>query len=553
MTTPNYAAETVDVCVIGSGAGGGPIARELARAGATVVVLEKGPWYQRADFDHDEIKNARRNRWVPYVSDEPHMMSHGGTAAQPTTEGWTSNCVGGGTVHMSGFFYRLDPEDFRLATRYGGDVVGSNIADWPISYADLEPFYAKAEQVIGVSGKAGEHPYEPPRSGDYPMPPLQTNPLGTLVDRGGAALGLNVYGTPRGILSKPTDGRAACAYCDFCGSYGCETGAKSSSLDALLPGAMATGKCEIRPHSMVFRLSKDDKGRIVAAEYIDANGNRHRQKARTFVVSCTSVESARLLLNSEVGNDSGLVGKNLMFSTLGKGYGLFAADKLDPAMRAHSTIHFLNRSIRDFYFINELAGEYDKGGVLGFLLPHRNPIHTADRIAKRSSPPLWGEALNAAIHKHYHDEREVEFEVYGEYLATDQTYVTLSADTKDRWDIPVAEIHVGPHHRDLQMSKLLVDKGLDVLRAAGADEVHSATVGGATYFLQHGTCRFGNDPDKSVLDVNCRSHASDNLYVVDGSFMPTSGAVPTTLTIMANSFRVADHLVERFKAADVPR
>lgn len=548
---PDYRGQEVDVCIVGSGAGGSPLAVELSKAGAKVVVLEKGPWYQRKDFNHDEIVNSRRNRWVPYVSDEPHLMGHGGTKPVPTNEGWTSNCVGGGTVHMSGFFYRLDPEDFRLKTRYG-DITGANLADWPITYEELAPYYDKAERTIGVSGKSGQHPFEPPRSGDYPMPPLETNPLATLVDKGCEALGYHVYGTPRGIISKPMGERAPCVYCDFCGSYGCESGAKSSTLEALLPSAIATGNCEVRPKSMVFEVVAKD-GRATSVKYIDENGNRHEQKARIIVLSCTSVESARLLLNSEVANSNGLVGRNLMFSTLGKGFGTFELGNLPEALRPHHKNHFLNRSLRDFYFIDELKGGYDKGGVLGFLLPHRNPIYTADRIAKQSSPPLFGSRLNAAIKRYYSELREIEFEVYGEFLASDYTYVGVDSETKDKWGLPVASIQVATHHLDLEMSQRLVDKGLEVFEAAGADSVQAGTVGGATYFLQHGTCRFGDDDETSVLNRDCRSHELDNLYVVDGSFMPSSGAVPTTLTIMANSFRVADHLVSRFKAADVPR
>ncbi len=156
----------VDVCVIGSGAGGGPMAMELAKAGAKVVVLDKGPWLGREDFSRDEIESCRRNMWTPFLSDEPHLLSRAGGNKQLSAEGWVAHCVGGGTVHMSGFFYRLQPEDFRMASLYGrsAGAKGAELADWPIGYDDLAPWYDKVEREIGVSGLAGEHPREPKRS-----------------------------------------------------------------------------------------------------------------------------------------------------------------------------------------------------------------------------------------------------------------------------------------------------------------------------------------------------------------------------------------------------
>lgn len=558
MTMPDYSAETVDVCIVGSGAGGAPLAAELAKSGARVVVLEKGPWHKRADFDHDEIKNSRRNFWVPYVAEEPHMLKTQ-SSANPvkSSEGWTSNCVGGGTVHMSGFFYRLSPEDFSLATRFGS-IDGASLADWPIDYETLEPYYDKAEALVGVSGKRGDYPYAPRRKNDFPMPPVDTNPLAKLVERGGQEVGYSVYQTPRGILSQPYRGRAPCVYCDFCGSYGCEVGAKSSTLDALLPTALSTGSCEIRPHSMVHEIGLDKNGRVNEVVYFDKNGDTARQKARVFVISATAVESARLLLNNTssafpngIANSSGLVGKNLMFSTLGKGSAEFAVETLAEDLKPHHKNHFINRSIRDLYFLDGVEG-YNKGGAMGFLLPHRNPIFTAERIGARFDPPLWGAGLQKQIKRYYEEVRELEFEVYGEFLANPNTFVTPSDTVVDKWGLPVAEIHVHNHPLDVQNSREIVTRGLEVFKAAGAASTRANTVGGTTYILQHGTCRMGTSPHDSVLDPTCRTHDIDNLYVVDGSFMPTSGGIPTTLTIMANSFRVADHLVDRFKKGDVP-
>jgi choline dehydrogenase-like flavoprotein len=554
---PSFIDQEVDVCIVGSGAGGAPLARALSEAGARVVVLEKGPWYQQGDFDHDEISNCRRDKWVPYVSDEPHLVQSG-RAKKPSKSnfGWTANCVGGGTVHMSGFFYRLAPEDFAMKKRYG-DLPGASLADWPITYEELAPFYDQVEAVVGLSGEAGGHPFEPPRNGPYPLPPLAENPMAALVDEGAKKLGLHPFKTPRAILSKPHRGRAACVYCDYCGSYGCESGAKGSALAAFLPDALKTGRCEIRAHCMAAEVLTSDDGTVTGVRYLDQQKKSHVQKAKLVCVSATAIESARLLLNSKskkfpngLANTHGLVGKNLHFSTLAKGYGMFRKTDLPKAMQAHHPIHFVQRSLRDFYFIKERKGEYDKGGTLNYMLPHRNPIFTADRIARRSKPPMWGERLQKSLHRYYTEARELEFEVFGEFLPNPKTRVEVDSDVRDRWGLPVARIHIQNHPEDFKNSKILVNKGLEVLKAAGAAKTAVESVGGTTDVLQHGTCRFGEDPKASVLNKFCQAHDVGNLYVVDGSFMPSSGGVPTTLTIMANAMRVAEHLVGRVKKGD---
>ena len=168
-------------------------------------------------------------------------------------------------------------------------------------------------------------------------------------------------------------------------------------------------------------------------------------------------------------------------------------------------------------------------------------------------PALWGAALQAAIVRSTQEVQELEVEVFAEFLPTPGTRVTVGSgdDRKDKWGLPVAHIHLAHHPADEANCRLLVDKAVEVFKAGGADKTGVQTVGGTTFVLQHGTCRFGKDPGKSVLDPTCRAHSVDNLYVVDGSFMPSSGAVPATWTIMANSFRVADHLVRRFKAREI--
>ncbi len=328
----------------------------------------------------------------------------------------------------------------------------------------------------------------------------------------------------------------------------------------MIPRAVATGNCEVRPHCMAFEVATGDDGKATGVRYFDAKGVRQEQQARVVVVSATAVESARLLLNSTsaahkdgLGNDRGLVGRHLTFSTLGKAWGEWDRAALPEAMRGEHRIHFLQRSVQDLYRIPAAKGAYDKGGTLNFILPHRNPIHTAERLAKRTTPSLWGGALQEAIRRSTQDVQELEVEVFAEFLPNPGTRVTVGSDQdkKDKWGLPVAHIELAHHPADKANCQVLVDKAVELFKAGGAQTTGVQTVGGTTFVLQHGTCRFGSDPGKSVLDVNCRVRAADNVYVVDGSFMPTSGGVPTTWTIMANSFRVADHLVGRFKARGI--
>jgi choline dehydrogenase-like flavoprotein len=285
------AMDAVDVVIVGSGAGGAPMALELGRAGFKVVVLEKGPWYKREEFVHDEVLNSRRNFFMPLPWDEPHLWRAG--ADKPyarTNEAWTANCVGGGTVHMSGYFYRLKPIDFRLKSELGA-IKGANIADWPITYDDLSPFYDRAEEELGVSGNAVPHPFLEPRKKNYPLPPLAEHPVSLEIDKVGKSLGFHPIPTARGIISTEYKGRKSCVYCALCGSYGCENDAKSSTLASLIPQAVATGNVEVRPRCMAVEVTVDEKtGVAKSVVYLDPDGVRQEQPAKVVVVSATAVE-----------------------------------------------------------------------------------------------------------------------------------------------------------------------------------------------------------------------------------------------------------------------
>ena len=546
--------DPVDVCIVGSGAGGAPMALELGRAGLKVVVLEKGAHYKKEEFVHDEILSSRRNFFMPLPWEEPHLLRKGlDQPYEKTNAAWTANCVGGGTVHMSGYFYRLKPIDFRLRSELG-PVPGANVADWPISYADLAPFYDRAEEELGVSGNAVPHPFLEPRKKNFPLPPLDEHPIAKEIDKVCKGLGWHPLPTARGILSRPYRGRGACSYCALCGSYGCEHDAKSGTHASVIPAALATGHVEVRPHCMAREVTLDARGLAKSVVYLDAAGQAQEQRARIVVVSCTAVESARLLLNSTsarfpkgLANGSGLVGRNLVFSSFGESRATFRVKARKPQWPwLDDPAPFVQRSLQDFYWMKDQAQGFRKGGTLGFMWAHPNPIFAAVNLAKSGKDGVFGKALKDRL-RDYRDSKVLQFEVYGEFLPTDGTSVTVEPKVKDKYGIPVAAITVARHPTDLAMTRFLVERGEEVLAGLGPDKLERLGVAGETTILQHGTCRFGKDPAASVLDKNCRAHEVKNLYVVDGSFMPTSGGVPTTLTIAANSFRVASALVERLK------
>ncbi len=552
------ARDPADVVVVGSGAGGAPVAYALAEAGIQVVILEKGRRYRDEEFDHDEIRMCRRSFFTPSIADEPHTLRSGENAkATRTTAGWVSTIVGGGTVHMAGYFYRFHPVDFALRSTLG-HVPKASVVDWPIRYDDLEPFYARIEREIGVSGVWRAHPFEEPRTGDYPLPPLAENAVAREIDRACAALGYHPFPTPRAIVSREYRGRQPCMFCALCASYGCEIGAKSSTLASLIPAAEATGHCEVRPECMATEIPVDASGRVKGVVYRDAAGQSAFQPARCVVVACTAIETARLLLLSRsarfpngLANASGLVGKNLVFSGESKGEALFERRSHPDTEWLSDTAPFAQRSMQDFYWLDQPVGGVRKAGTVVFALAHPNPILAAEHIAGSGSAARWGLRLKQALREEALGARTLTFETFAEVLPTPGTYVDLDPEVKDRWGMPVARITVDRHPLDAGAAGFLAARGREVLDALGPDASRITQEDGQDMVLQGGTCRFGRDPATSVLDVDCRAHTVPNLYVSDSSFMPTSGGVPGTLTIMANALRVGVGLAARFKAGRI--
>lgn len=550
-----------DVCIIGSGAGAGPVAYELSKAGFNVLVLEKGPWIKTKDFNKDEIVSSRRSVYTPNLKDEPQVIekkNDDGTwlALSNFISGkdmWNGNCVGGSSNFMSGYFNRLKPNDFKLLSKYG-PIEGANIVDWPITYNDLEPYYAKVEQVVGVSGKVVDHDFLEPRStADFPYPPLAENGISQWIERAAKMKNYQVIPLARAIISRPNEERNACYYSGYCGSYGCSSNAKGSSRAALLSKAIKTGNLTIIPNAKVFNL-EEKNNRVIAAHYYNLEGEEIKVEARVFVVAAQATETSRLLLMSKsnnfpdgLANNMGQVGKNLIFSGGGSGSGEFHKDKLSEeewnTLQAFGV--FVNRSFHQWYEIeNEEFEKPVKGGTIDFLMEHNNGITRAvHQKWDEEGNLVYGSKLKEKLKHYFTQVRTLNFEVFVDWLPTEDCYVRLADEVKDKWGDPVAHIRLNGHKRDVEVGEVLAAKAEEVLEEMGAQNIYSNISDAPPPNLVAGGCRFGNNPETSVLNKDCRAHDIENLYITDGSWIPTGGSVTHTWTIYANSFRVAEKII----------
>ena len=548
-----------DLCIVGSGAGGSPIAYELSRAGYKVVVLEKGSYYKNEDFSKDEVLVCRRPYFTPPLNEQQHSIAtlnkKGEIEVVEAKDSgynfWNGSMVGGSSNLMSGYFHRLKPNDFRLKSVYG-EIEGANIVDWPIDYATLEPYYTKVEKIIGVSGTIVNHKFLEPRSTkELPFKPLWENPITQMIDRACLDNGFTPIPTPRAVLPEDALGRQGCSYSNFCGSYGCATGAKGHGRSALLDKAT----CKIIPDAFVYRL-EERGGKVVKAHYYDNDKKSHAIEASIFVIAAQAIESVRLLLNSKsknfpngLANNSNQVGKNLIFSAGGSGEGRFerrymGSKQFDAIMTRGA---FVNRSLQDWYEYSEDEKRL-KGGTIDFLFEHANPINRAHKqMYDKDGYLLRGTKLQKALEYSFRHTRTLTFEVFNDWLPTDTTFVSIDDTLKDIYGLPIARIHLGAHPHDLKVGRFLANKAELVLKSMGAVDISSNISDAPPPNLVAGGCRFGNSAKTSVLNRDCRAHEVENLYVSDASFMPTGGSVPYTWSIYANSFRVADIIRQKLR------
>ncbi len=518
-----------EVGIVGAGAAGGVLALELARRGIRVVVLESGPRHdfaRRGEYVRRYLRHENPWQTVPRNLDR---YTVGGPVAYQL-EGRRARGVGGSTLHWEGYALRLHESDFRLHSRYG-------IADdWPISYPDLEKYYAAAERMLGVAGTADE-PWASPRSTPFPLPAFPLSYSDKLFAPACRSLGIGLHHLPQARNSLPYDGRAQCRACATC--QVCPTGAKASVDLAQIPQAEATGNAQVVAEATVLRLELNRSGEVRAAVYARRDRAEQRLTARVFVLAGGAVENARLLLLSTsrelpagLANGSGLVGK---FFT--------SHPAIDVVGRAREQVYpyrigFSTAMSRQF------AIERDRATEGAFLLEFLNSAGPApDRIAVASG--LSGEALRRRVREEFG--HWLGIRVYAEQLPDRVNAISLNPRVRDSFGSLAPHIHysLGAYERRaLDEAKRISGR---ILATLGLSDIRSTGLSFAAH--QIGTHRMGGDPRTSVVDVNLRAHDVSNLYLVGSGCFVTASASPPTLTIAALAIRAAEHIAARLRPA----
>ena len=546
MSAPKH----VNAIVIGAGAGGGVVAKELSCAGLSVVLFERGGWAHFDEHAHDELISQRTtalgNAFGPDDLRHRRVVAAGPgkwRIVLPSEGGYANNaaCVGSGTVSYGAMAWRFMEQDFRMRSTYGA-LAGSSLEDWPVSYAELEPCYEKAEYELGVAGDMSGNPFAPPRHKPYPMPPFAYNREGRILDAAAKRLGLHPFPIPMLRNSVPYGGRNACIACRYCVGFACEISAKCGTHNTVIPVALATGNCELRTHSVVSEIVIDDRGRARGVRYFDAHDRARTQTADLVVVCASATETARLLLNSKsklfpngAGNRHDWVGRNLQGHAYSGASGLFAEETYDD-VGAGATI-----ALCDF--------NHGNPGLKGGALLANEFIRLPYLFSRQRKPgsATWGKA-----HKDYQRrffKRSMSVQGPVQEMPVFDARVEVDPVVKDHWGIPVARLSGRRHPHDLEIAEFISSRAQQWLQAAGAIETWRNLPGRGLSGGQHqaGTCRMGNDPKTSVTNRHGQLHEIDNLFVADGSLHVTNGGFNPVLTILALGYWVADYIKREWK------
>jgi len=511
------------VVVIGSGAGGGTLSNELAQKGIDVVCLEAGPRVEIEDFQNLEWENFVKISWLDKRTTSGTWRVAKDFSGLPA---WICKTVGGSTVHWAGASLRLQEHEFKIKTTYG-DIPGANLLDWPLTLAELEPYYAKAEDKLGVTGTQN-------------IPRLPGNNNFKVMAAGAKRVGYKEFHTGNmAINSEPRDGRGSCLQIGFC-FQGCKSGAKWSTLYTEIPKGEATGKLEVRANSQVLQIQHDDSGKVTGVLYADKDGKQHAQKARVVAVAGNSIESPRLLLNSAsakfpngLANSSGMVGKNYMRHTTGSVYAMFPK----PVNMYRGTT--MAGIIRD-----ESRHNPERGFVGGYEMETLSlglPF-----LAAFLDPGAWGKDFTSALDLY---ENTAGMWIVGEDMPQEKNGVTLHKTEKDRFGLPIPNVHFDDHPNDIAMRSHAYKSGTAVYDAVGAVRVAETPPYPSTHNL--GTVRMSENARDGVVNKHGQTHDIKNLFVSDGSQFTTGGAENPTLTIVTLAIRQADYIADQMAKKEI--
>ncbi|WP_414898780.1 GMC family oxidoreductase [Rhodovulum sp. YEN HP10] len=511
------------VVIIGTGAGGGVLANELAQKGIKVVALEAGGRYLPEDYINDEWESFGQLAWT-----DPRTTSGDWRVARdfPALPAWIVKAVGGTTTHWAGASLRFQEHEWKGKTTYG-PVQGANLLDWPIDAAEMEKWYDLAEKKMGVTRTNG-------------LPGLPGNNNYKVFEAGARALGYKEVNTGRmAINSVERDGRLSCQQTGFC-FQGCKWGAKWSTAYTEIPHGEETGNLEVREKAHAARILHDAKGKVTGVEYFDAEGNLQMQKARIVCVAGNSFESPRLLLNSAssmfpdgLANSSGQVGRNYMRHMTGSVYASFE----QPVRMWRGTT--MAGIIRD-----EARHDPSRGFVGGYefeTLSLGLPF-----MAAFLDPGGWGREFTSALDAY---ETMAGMWIVGEDMPQETNRVTLNHDVTDQHGLPVVDVHFDDHPNDRAMRAHAYDRGRAIYEAVGATRTFPTPPYPSTHNL--GTNRMSENPRDGVVNRWGQSHDVANLFVSDGSQFTTGAAENPTLTIVALAIRQADHIAREMSARTI--
>jgi gluconate 2-dehydrogenase alpha chain len=555
-----------DVCLIGVGAVGGILAKELASAGLKVVGFERGPAPLHEDYaPRDSIKFIARADRLDWVRHEPTTSrSRAGETAELRYRTSPLNVLGGALLHWTGQASRYMPGDFKVYTneilsgnaeRAGADLSGYDVVDWPLGYDDLEPYYEKFEWEFGVSGEGGKNPFAGPRKRGYPVPPLRHSARMKLFAEACEKLGYHPYDTAAGILSEPyrpaapfdarIAERPACVYCGHCNFYGCHVHAKAATLYTAIPVAVETGNFDLRTNSKVFRINVDDAGRATGVSYFDPDGRAQEQRARVVILGAFVFENVRLLLLSKtdaprfakgLANSSGLVGRYILAHGDVRAYALFDDFIINGFIGPGSAA----MRIDDFN-----GNNFDHTG-LGFIRGatigtsgEGTPVSRMDVV-----PPgvrRWGKEYKDYFGRYY--TRTFDLNMQPETLPHKANRVDLDPRRRDRWGLPLPRATFDFHQNEHRLHRFLAEVGEKIMRATGASKVW--TGGKERPNRWAGGTRMGKNPRRSVVNEYCQSHDVPNLFIVGSSVFPTLAGYPPTATIAALSYRTAEYILRQ--------